>query len=306
VIDRIRRKNKKGMFFLDSGAYSASTRGRIIVLQEYIDFIKDNREVIDIYANLDDLRSPEQTWRNQKEMERQGLSPLPVYHVGESMKFLKKAMKYEYFAIGGMANQGDKETRSQWFDKIFSIICPRSNNYLPTNRVHGFGMTSLPLMRRYPWYSVDSMTFLFTGRTGEVFVPLRRDGEWVYNDRPYRLKVSVLSTMNKGDHEKSIYGRSPKVVEMMFDYFESRGFELGRSSVRLVSKDYKLREGERWVVNRMGTKRKEKRRVEIVIKDGLCNNYKQRDELNILFMIEFGKSIPEYPRAFKTRARRLI
>ena len=76
--------------FLDSGAFSAWTRGVEIDIQKYIEFIKQNQDVITVYANLDVIspgrfsmgtkESAELTLRNQKIMEQAGLSPLPVFH----------------------------------------------------------------------------------------------------------------------------------------------------------------------------------------------------------------------------------
>ena len=39
--------------FLDSGAFSAWTRGMEIDIQKYIEFIKQNQDIITVYANLD-------------------------------------------------------------------------------------------------------------------------------------------------------------------------------------------------------------------------------------------------------------
>ena len=148
----------KQKVLLDSGAFSAWQQKKGVVLQKYIDFIKENLDIIETYANLDDIENPEKTWENQVEMERQGLNPLPVYHVGEDPKYLTRCMEdYEYFAVGGMALKG-ANIREMHFDLIFSKVCPKSNGYKPTHKVHGFGLSSPNLMMLYPWFSVDSIT----------------------------------------------------------------------------------------------------------------------------------------------------
>ena len=51
-------KNKKVELFLDSGAFSAWSQKIEINIQDYISFIKEHEDVIDIYANLDELGMP--------------------------------------------------------------------------------------------------------------------------------------------------------------------------------------------------------------------------------------------------------
>ena len=74
--------------FVDSGAYSAHKRGVSIDIQEYIAYLQDNKDYIDVYANLDVIGDPEATLENQKIMEEAGLSPLPCFHMGEDWKYL--------------------------------------------------------------------------------------------------------------------------------------------------------------------------------------------------------------------------
>ena len=57
---------KKINLFLDSGAYSAWSKGVTIDIDEYISFIKKNIKYITVYANLDVIGDPEATYRNQK------------------------------------------------------------------------------------------------------------------------------------------------------------------------------------------------------------------------------------------------
>ena len=53
-------KNNKVELFLDSGAFSAFTQKVTIDIQEYIAFIKEHEDIIDVYANLDVIGMPEQ------------------------------------------------------------------------------------------------------------------------------------------------------------------------------------------------------------------------------------------------------
>jgi hypothetical protein len=126
-------------FFLDSGAFSAWSKGIKINIQDYIKFIKDNKDYIDIYAILDDIKDPKITLQNQKIMEESGLNPLPCYHYGEDIKYLKYYIEnYDYIAIGGMVPISNKDLII-WLDNIFSKYICDFNGY-PKIKIHGFGL----------------------------------------------------------------------------------------------------------------------------------------------------------------------
>ena len=89
--------------FLDSGAFSASEQGAVIILDEYIKFAKKHEAHCEVIANLDVIGDPGETRKNQKKVEAEGLRPLPVYHYGEPRQYLLRYINmYEYIGIGGM------------------------------------------------------------------------------------------------------------------------------------------------------------------------------------------------------------
>jgi len=53
-------------FFLDSGGFSAFTKGAVIDVYDYCDFIKKYSHVITHYSVLDDMLCAEKTLENQK------------------------------------------------------------------------------------------------------------------------------------------------------------------------------------------------------------------------------------------------
>jgi len=140
-----------------------------IDIHEYIKFIKENKDIISVYANLDVIgiggKQPnrltaEKTLENQRIMEKAGLNPLPCFHFGEPVEFLQYYVKnYDYLAMGVAGNTGTKLI--PWLDECFSkYIC--DNKGFPKVKVHGFAVTSLQLMLRYPWFSVDSTSWVVT------------------------------------------------------------------------------------------------------------------------------------------------
>jgi hypothetical protein len=107
------------------------------------------------------------TQKNQEYMEAQGLKPLPVFHYGEDESILKALVeKYDYIAFGGMVPVPSKILES-WLDYHWETLVDEEGN--PKVKVHGFGMTTQFLVRKYPWYSVDSMSPILSAAMGRIY-----------------------------------------------------------------------------------------------------------------------------------------
>jgi hypothetical protein len=161
--------------FADSGAYSAASLGKPIEPQQYIEWIARWGDRFTACAAPDVIGDAEATAAATETMLAQikGRAVLPVFHFGEPWEFLEHwATRLPYIALGGMVPfiRQPKLLRA-WLDESFARI--------PSGvKVHGFGMTTLPLILPFPWYSVDSsswaasvrfgMLVLFNSRTGRV------------------------------------------------------------------------------------------------------------------------------------------
>jgi hypothetical protein len=283
--------------FLDSGAFSAFTKNITIDIQEYIAFIKENQDVIEVYANLDVIGDPAGTLENQNIMEAAALNPLPCFHYGEDIQYLKYYLsKYDYLALGGMVPISTADL-IPWLDTLFSEhICGADG--LPKVKIHGFGLTSLKLMLRYPWYSVDSTSWVMTGRMGSVLVPKRGD----YLTDPWKVAVSDRSP-SKGEAGKHFKTFSPMEQEIIIQYLDSKGYKIGSSEFRFENKNYKPIAGERWHGPARGDGSRE---VELVTEPGLSNDYMQRDELNIIYFLDLEAALPAWPWAFKLKTNHAV
>lgn len=292
--------NKKVELFLDSGAYSALTQGKVIDLDEYIKFIETNHDAIAVYANLDVIGDAEGTWKNQKYMEKRGLHPLPVFHAGEDLEYFYRYLgKYDYICLGGLVG-GSNQQLTFWLDSLFEIICD-TPDHLPKCKIHGFGLTALDLMLRYPWYSVDSTSWVLTGRHGAVLVPRFRGGKWTYDDNPYKVNVSNQNP-TKDAEGKHISTYSIMEKNIIFKYFEEKKYQLGKSEFKNVPETYKLMENERWN-DKKANVQDGIREVEIILEPGVSNKYQLRDEMNIMYFLDLESSLPEWPWAFESRTK---
>jgi hypothetical protein len=295
---------KKVHLFLDSGAFSAWTQGVPIDIQEYITFIKENKDILDIYANLDVIgiggKQPnkltaQKTLENQKIMEAAGLSPLPCFHFGEPFEFLEYYVaNYEYLALGVAGNSGT--TLIPWLNECFSkYICDEKG--FPKIKVHGFAVTSLKLMLKYPWYSVDSTSWVVTGRMGGIFIPRWADNKWVYDGASWKISVSNQSP-NMKQNNQHIETLSPQNRKIIMRYIEEKGYCLGESTFSEVDQSHELLENERWAEKKPANKT-QKRKLETIVIPGISNTYQLRDEMNIIYFLDLEKSMPEWPWSFK-------
>lgn len=154
--------------WMDSGAFSAFTLGAVQSLPEYCAWLKRHAQYIDHYAVLDVIGSADGTWDNQRRMEDLGVSPVPCFHYGEDPKWLVKYLERgdKYIALGGMVPISSAQLKP-WLDELWSHYLTDARGQ-PTIAVHGFGLTTFDLMERYPWFSVDSSSWLQSGAFGLI------------------------------------------------------------------------------------------------------------------------------------------
>jgi hypothetical protein len=156
--------------FMDSGGFTARVQGKDIDVHEYAKFLVKYKDYLFCYANLDQKRT-EDTLKNQEILEGYGLKPIPVFHRDEwerrDIKLLNSYMdRSDYIALGGVAGSNvSKDYVTAYLDWCFHHILKHKEKRI---KVHGFGMTSPTTLLRYPFYSVDSTTWISGGKFGEV------------------------------------------------------------------------------------------------------------------------------------------
>lgn len=187
--DKYKEAIKPKKLFIDSGAFTAWTKGKKLNVDEYIRWINGRDKYIDLYAQVDVIpgdivkgatnqevnEAAKTTWENYLYMWHALNDPdklLYTFHVGEPYDYLKQALNWinpngkhiPYIALGGMVNKG-APIRERFLDDCFKII-KQSNN--PNVKVHAFGMTSLKLLESYPITSADSASWIISGANGDI------------------------------------------------------------------------------------------------------------------------------------------
>lgn len=191
---------------LDSGAYSAWTQRKDVHLDDYCAFIHENIEHIDAYVSLDVIpgvkgRSPNaaevessaaQGWRNLLYMrDTWSLDPIPVFHQGESFKWLDMMLAEGCTYIGLSPRiMGPTQIKRRWLDSVWQRLVREDGT--PRVKTHGFGMNALPLLFRYPWHTVDASTWLKRAVFGKILMPHthRETGAWDFSKVPRDVSIS--------------------------------------------------------------------------------------------------------------------
>ena len=208
--------------FLDSGAFTAFTRGVQLDIDEYLRYINHN-DMITVAAALDVLPSSTlgadeaafKSWENFLYMRKRihAVNKLiPVYHQGEHIENLYRILEYEdefgkveYMGLGAIANIVDINSRERFISECFRHIV----KLRPDIKVHGFGMTDLKLLEMFPFYSADSTTWCMAAGMGEI---LAKNG---------RLTVSA---QRKHDLKYSL--RTVQMRDAVDEYVSGFGFDL--------------------------------------------------------------------------------
>ena len=207
-------KEKGFNIFLDSGGYSARKQGVNINVQEYGNYLQKNKDYIFTAANLD-VMDLEQALENQKYLE-QIYPVLPVYHYSEYAEKNEQLLKdfcdkYSYIAIGGIAGMNpDKRLLKNFLNYCFRTITKYKNK-----KVHGFGMTSLNLLKEYPFYSVDSTAWLVGGKFGTIlkWKEMKMENNIHYSDKEQMINENIpIELIN--DYKNRLANNTEELLKM--------------------------------------------------------------------------------------------
>lgn len=228
------RMRKDGVkCFIDSGAFSSFAMGVKVDVNAYCNWLKKNQDITEYVGDdmlasvLDAIGDPDETYRNQARMEQQGLRPLPCFHYGEPIEVLEYYMaNYEYITIGGMVPITTPQLKL-WLDRIWGRYLTNPDG-TPKIKVHGFGLTVVELMKRYPWYSVDSSSWQKFGSMG-----------WMFTPKFGAIQVSEHSSTRK-DAMKHFDTLPPPMQQGLLEEVEKRGFDIDRLRTSYAS---------RWIYN---------------------------------------------------------
>ncbi|MGL5735897.1 MAG: hypothetical protein ACRCYS_13600, partial [Beijerinckiaceae bacterium] len=156
--------------FLDSGAFSSFSLGVDVSIEAYAEFVKGHQDIIEMASVLDAIGDPVGTYHNQNTLEKLGAEVLPCFHYGEPFDLCEYYVKnYAYITIGGMVPIPNNKLEP-WLDELWAKVLTDKEGFSRI-KIHGFGLTARKLMTKYPWFSVDSSSWVQVAANGGVVLP---------------------------------------------------------------------------------------------------------------------------------------
>lgn len=164
ILDGINSSTK--LLYIDSGVFSARKAGKDILLKEYLDFCVRYKSIKGYFFNLD-LGTFENQFSNFKTLVSNDIKTIGIvsnrFSLEEHQKFIDV---YPYIGVSGTSTQKPQDYY-RYLDRLFGYLY--KTNQIKTVKTHGLGLTKSWIMSKYPFYSVDSSTFLGVCRYGTLY-----------------------------------------------------------------------------------------------------------------------------------------
>lgn len=217
---------------LDSGAFGAWTRGESIDVEDYIAFVREFGDLFHSVVNLDVIpgdfgrkktvrdveHAAEASYENLQAMKEAGIPAVPVFHQGEDWRHLTRLLE-DGEPYVGISPSGDSISMNHgWFEQVFDRIT--DSRGMPYIKTHGFGVTAVPVLRRFPWYSFDSVTWVIKSGYGCIFVPPQSSDPkqpFNYNDNP--ISVWITGSPRKNDRYEA-QEQGPDIQRWIREFIE--------------------------------------------------------------------------------------
>lgn len=247
--------------FCDSGAFSVHTGKQKVTQEDYINYINEIFDDIDVFAQLDTIpgsfgkpkstedyiNSAESSWENFLHMRECVPDPqkiMPVYHFGEDIKYLIRMLdfvdsrgnKLDYIGLSP-ANDASVNDRMKYLQNMYDVIKSSSN---PDVKTHVYGFTSLNAMSKFPCYSADSISHRLISGYNKILT--KEFGIISTSRRPRSVKVksnlSFLETCD--DYNKDKLRKELEDLGITIELAEKYGFKVN-DILDWVSEDNNVR-----------------------------------------------------------------
>lgn len=157
-------------FLLDSGAFTfMQAQKKIVVWEDYVEqyayFIKKNKIQKYFELDIDSVVGYKKVVEYRKRLEAiTGSQCIPVWHKGRGFgEFEQMCDEYSYVAIGGIVAGEIKQ-------KDYPIFTPMIKKAHKLGaKIHGLGFTSIRLLPKYHFDSVDSTSWTSGCRFGSAY-----------------------------------------------------------------------------------------------------------------------------------------
>ncbi|MDB4442108.1 hypothetical protein N9219_01660 [bacterium] len=177
----------------DSGAYSVLKKKAKINLEDYIQYLQDNWDVIDHAISLDRISDGKKSYDNYMAMRSEGLPVVPVYHLGTDLNYLYAYLDMADYVGISLHKDTDPKKQIPELDDLWEYHLTDRDRF-PIARCHLFGVSSVPVISRYAWYSFDNTAWWRVPGYGGLYLAESDNGIPDYNVIPTSLPVSSGSS----------------------------------------------------------------------------------------------------------------
>lgn len=161
-LDRVRRNLVCGNLLIDSGAFTAHTKGRPIDIGAYASYLERWRGCWDHAITLDVIGDPVATRRNTAVLHRRGLPVMPVFTRGDRVaEFDAMVRDCGYVCVGGLVGMPKK-----WQIPRVTLLQKRAEQL--GGGIHALGIGSMDTLRQARPYSADASSISGAFRFGSV------------------------------------------------------------------------------------------------------------------------------------------
>lgn len=154
---------------LDSGVYTARKKGVNISIGDYLTYCVRFKNDVQYFFNLD-LGPHDQQIQHFKMLVGAGVPTIGIVSNLMSFETIQRFVDiYPYIGIsysvmGQTSGSGDY---TQYLERLFEYLYKTNQQHVKT---HALGLTKPNVMQRFPFFSVDSSTWINPARYGAVYV----------------------------------------------------------------------------------------------------------------------------------------
>lgn len=218
-----------GRIMVDSGSFTAYTKGVHIDIDDYLKFIDEIGDYVTVFVAVDDVPDPmnmdynkaKTTWDNYLYMVER-IHPelrdklIPVFHYGEDFKWLRNMLEYrhpdgspiKYIGLA-ISLEGTKKVRINWGRECMRVIHESSN---PNVMTHAFGVGVKSVLDNITVTSTDATSWVKRAAYGMIAV----------DDK----SIHVSEVMKAKADDRSLSQQSKALQEDVLKRIKQRGFTL--------------------------------------------------------------------------------
>jgi hypothetical protein len=228
--DRVKHHAVRSKVMVDSGAFTAWSKGTSVELDDLSDLFKRLQDAYSEYCefvliNLDVIpgsKGVDPTAQELIDAQRRseenfailnarfpGLV-LPVFHQGESDEYYDALVSASQYVCISPRNDLPEKLRVEWSRRF----CNRTRR-----KFHGLAATGLTMMETVPWHSVDSAAWVMVGGYGGIFYRTAS-----------KLQVLTVSAQSPSvkDAERHIRTLKPHMRAYVLDTINAKGYDIAK------------------------------------------------------------------------------